>query len=94
MKVLIQFKADLNPPVAGTAALMAQVKDEVGYVSKVNQLLFTYSAVSQGFTQTKEGIPTGQFGTRGEGFYTAPLPPSCARHLIASFVNLRFWETI
>ena len=71
MKMLIQLKADPTPPVAGAVTLMARVKDEIGYTARVNQVLFTYSQASQGFTRTKEGMPVGKFGTQGEGIYTA-----------------------
>lgn len=73
MTMLIQFKAEPEPTVPGPARLMARVKDEVGYTSRVSGVHFTYSKPSRGIANTQEGMPVGEFGTRGEGFYVAEV---------------------
>jgi hypothetical protein len=73
MTLLIQFKAEPEPTVPGPALLMARVKDEVGYTSRVSGVHFTYSKSSRGIANSREGRPVGEFGTRGEGFYVAEV---------------------
>ena len=71
MNMRVQFKTDPASPTAGPVALMARIKSEGGFTSRVNQLVFNYSIASQQFAQGMEGVPVGEFGMQGEGFYTA-----------------------
>lgn len=97
MAMLIQFKTDPAPPMAGPITLMANVKDRVGFTAAVNEVLFTYSQASQGFTQTKEGVPIGEFGTRGNGFYTArvelPFPGDWQVQIQVNHIGSKFNAT-
>jgi len=71
MKMLVQFNTNPESPTAGPVTLMARIKDEGGFTSRVNELVFNYRAAGQQFAQSRKGVPIGKFGTQGEGFYTA-----------------------
>ena len=73
MDMRVQFKTDPAIPTTGPVTLMARVKNEAVMTTRVNQLVFNYSIVGQQFAQSIEGVPVGEFGTQGEGFYTADV---------------------